>query len=109
MSLKHTNPRDPFISFWRPERKGYCWPLTWAGLYDEADARELADGTDTVAVPWSAALALAKPPRKGLVDGNAGPVVARRHLGFLRAVGLGAQTSPAAGALDTELGPGRPA
>ena len=36
ISAKHTHVRDKWISFWRPDGKGYCWFKEWAGLYDDA-------------------------------------------------------------------------
>lgn len=33
VSLKHTNKKDKFLTLWRPDNKGYCYPLELAGLY----------------------------------------------------------------------------
>lgn len=33
VSLKHTNRKDKYITLWRPDNKGYCWPVELAGLY----------------------------------------------------------------------------
>lgn len=35
ISLKHTNNKDKYITLWRPDNKGYCWPAQWAGVYTE--------------------------------------------------------------------------
>jgi hypothetical protein len=54
-SLKHTNRKDPWITFWRPENKGYAWPLEWSGKYTaseiDGDPGYYNDGVDTIAVP----------------------------------------------------------
>jgi hypothetical protein len=76
VSPKHTIPSHRYITFWRANRSGYCWPLSWAGTYDEAEARAI-DRDDAFAVPVSAVLALTEPPVSGDIDGNAGPVVMR--------------------------------
>lgn len=34
ISLKHTGPKDKYITLWRPDNAGYCWPLELAGQYD---------------------------------------------------------------------------
>lgn len=39
LSLKHS--RGDFLTWWRPDERGYCWGLNVAGLYDEAKAREI--------------------------------------------------------------------
>ena len=33
VSLKHTHKRDKYVTLWRPDNKGYCWPLSLAGRY----------------------------------------------------------------------------
>jgi hypothetical protein len=77
VSAKHTQPRDKYITFWRPARKGYCWPLSWAGHYDANDAAQIAEGGlgQTFSVPLNVALAMSEAPARGQVDGDAGPVV----------------------------------
>lgn len=87
VSLKHTRRDSRYITVWRPEDKGYAWPLSWAGKYSEADV--LAQrayyhrGDDTLAVPCSLLDALAVPPIKGTIDGNAGPVVMNNKTNWL--------------------------
>lgn len=79
VSLKHTRRDSKYITVWRPEDKGYAWPLSWAGKYSEADILAGRDyyhrGDDTLAVPCATLDALAVPPIKGTIDGDAGPVV----------------------------------
>jgi len=79
VSVKHTNREHAYITVWRPDDKGYAWPLSWAGKYREADVLAQRDyyhrGDDTLAVPCELLDALAVPPTKGTVDNDAGPVV----------------------------------
>lgn len=35
ISLKHTRRRHRAITLWRPDDRGYCWQLDFAGTYDE--------------------------------------------------------------------------
>lgn len=35
MSLKWTNKKDKWITFWRKNSAGYCWFKEWTGLYNE--------------------------------------------------------------------------
>lgn len=44
VSTKHTIPRHKYITFWRPNRAGYCWPLSWAGHYDANEAAKITEG-----------------------------------------------------------------
>lgn len=77
VSAKHTKPRDKYITFWRPDRKGYCWPLSWSGHYSAEEAASIAEGGngETFSVPLNVALSISQPPSPGDVDGDAGPVV----------------------------------
>lgn len=77
VSAKHTMPGHRYITFWRPDRKGYCWPLSWAGNYDASEATDITEGSDgeTFSVPLNVALAMSQPPQPGYIDGDAGPVV----------------------------------
>lgn len=34
VSLKHTNKKDKYMTLWRPNNAGYCWPLELAGVYN---------------------------------------------------------------------------
>lgn len=79
VSLKHTQRRHRYITFWRPENNGYAWPLSWAGKYSretiEADFDYYNNGSDTIAVPCEFVDTLAIAPLKGMIDNDAGPVV----------------------------------
>lgn len=35
LSVKRTDKKDKYITFWRANNAGYCWWLEWAGEYDE--------------------------------------------------------------------------
>jgi hypothetical protein len=80
-----------YITVWRPNCRGYAYPLCWAGKYtrEEVLARPgyLNNGENTIAVPCGVLDALARAPKPGLIDGDAGPVVAmsRKNLQLLRA------------------------
>lgn len=56
ISVHHTHKRDRYITFWRPDDKGYCWKLSNAGRYTEATIRKhmsgyYNDGGRNIAVP----------------------------------------------------------
>jgi hypothetical protein len=85
VSPKHTMPEHRYVTFWRPESKGYCWPLSWAGRYPrKALAGSCWWPEDAFAVPEAVALTLAVAPRPGDIDGDAGPVVPIAQLPALR-------------------------
>lgn len=97
VSLKWTLPRHRYVTFWRPDRCGYAWPLSWAGHYTEAEALSITEqGTspDEFAVLLSLAMKLGIMPRAGDVDGNKGPVV-KRCIANMRVL-LAAKLLPAA-------------
>jgi len=73
-SPKHTRRGDPYITFWRPDRAGYVWPLERAGSYTEEEAREIAY-SDALPVPVWKAIKLSSKPRPNTIDGDAGPAV----------------------------------
>jgi hypothetical protein len=51
VSLKHTGKKDKFITLWRPDNKGYCWPISLAGTYNGFEfGYHLSDGNKPVAV-----------------------------------------------------------
>jgi len=60
-SLKHTRKDHEHIVFWRPDHRGYTPVLDRAGLYSEIDSADLNDGVDCIAIPMSAAVAVAVP------------------------------------------------
>lgn len=78
-SIRHTRREHRYITFWRPDDKGYAWPLPWAGRYSaERVLAELSyynNGERSIAVRAEAAEALGEPPQSGDVDGDVGPVV----------------------------------
>jgi hypothetical protein len=43
LSLKHS--QGNFLTWWRPNKAGYCWSLDQAGIYDEATAKQVEDQT----------------------------------------------------------------
>ncbi|MFC0667074.1 hypothetical protein ACFSKY_22745 [Azotobacter chroococcum] len=79
VSLKHTKRRDRYITVWRPDDKGYCYPLPWAGFYPESRIRQSLDyynnGCTDVAVPCGVLDQIAIPPMPGEIDNDAGPMV----------------------------------
>jgi hypothetical protein len=79
VNLSHTHRQDRYITLWRPDDKGYAWPLSWAGRYPRELVMEnlhyYNTGTANIAVPCEVVEALAVDPLPGTVDGNAGPVV----------------------------------
>lgn len=56
VSLKHTEPKDDFITFWRPQDRGYTVIKQRAGQYDAKLIREKArfynNGHDTLAIDF---------------------------------------------------------
>lgn len=91
VSVKHTRKEDLYITFWRPDNAGYCYPLSWAGQYDEETIRAKPDYynnlDDTFPVPVHVAEELAISPEPRTVAGDAGPVVQnnRQNMRRLRA------------------------
>jgi hypothetical protein len=52
ISLKHTKSNDTYLTLWRPDSKGYCWPISMAGEYTLSQVLDmLPDGDDSYAVP----------------------------------------------------------
>lgn len=35
--MKHTNKKDCFITFWKPNSAGYCYSLNLAGVYENPE------------------------------------------------------------------------
>lgn len=79
VSLKHTKRRDRYITIWRSDDAGYCYPLVWAGKYQKDDVLERPgyynSGCSNVAVPCHVLDCIAIPPMPGEIDNDAGPVV----------------------------------
>jgi hypothetical protein len=79
VSLKHSHKRHRYITFWRPDDKGYCWALEWAGRYERdnvmAHLGYYNDGCGNIAVPCDVVDVLTVAPTPGDIDGDAGPVV----------------------------------
>lgn len=71
--------RHRYLTFWRPDHRGYAYPLSWAGKYTPAEVREkpgyLSNGETTIAVPCELVDSMSEAPAPGLIDNNAGPVV----------------------------------
>ena len=92
--------KNPYVTFWRPEDAGYCYPLPWAGKYTRARVEE--GGSYYTARAWTSPKgpgrlftrfavrcsdieSLGGPPDtegRGRVDGNTGPVL--RNSGAMR-------------------------
>lgn len=87
ISAKHTNRDHKYITVWRPEDKGYAWPLSWAGRYTE---RQISDSPDyyhcgeNVVIPCRVLDAMAVPVIPGTVDNDAGPVVLNSKENWLK-------------------------
>ena len=82
ISLNHTKRRDAYITIWRPDDKGYAYPLSWSGRYTEDRIASMLgyynSGHSAVAVPCDVLDAIAIAPKAGLIDGDAGPVIPNR-------------------------------
>lgn len=79
INLSHQRRDQPYIGAWRPECKGYAWPLAWAGKYGEQEVRSHLDyynSGENIAVACSVvdALSIAE-PKPGWIDGDVGPVI----------------------------------
>lgn len=78
ISVCHTQRDHAYITVWRPENKGYAWPLSWAGRYPQSEIMaELAyyHQGENVAVPCAFLDGMAVPPAPRTIDNDAGPVV----------------------------------
>lgn len=78
VNLSHLTREQKYVTFWRPENKGYAFPLCWAGKYSKEEVLESLDyynSGENIAVPCGVVDALTEQPESGNVDGDAGPVV----------------------------------
>ena len=78
ISVTHTNREHAYITVWRPDNKGYAWPLSWAGKYSEQEIHASLDyyhQGGNVAVPCALLDGIAVAPTPRTVDNDAGPVV----------------------------------
>jgi hypothetical protein len=79
VNLSHLRRDQPYVTVWRPDHRGYAWPLSWAGRYSEEAVRATPDyyncGDSNIAVPCGILDQLAVPPKPGAIDNDAGPVV----------------------------------
>lgn len=79
VSAKHTKKTDKYVTFWRPDNAGYCWPLSWAGRYTSAVIEGSPDYynnvCDSFCVPCEEVMKIAISPEPNTVDGDAAPVV----------------------------------
>jgi hypothetical protein len=75
---------NPYVTVWRPDNKGYAYPLSWAGKYSQEKIDAEAEGYYSVKeggkmvrfpVPCEVVERWALAPEPGRIDGNAGPVV----------------------------------
>ena len=78
--------RNPYITLWRPNNANYAYPLPWAGRYTRSQIEEAAGyyhkkrhgherTLDRYPVPCAVVERFAVAPAKGLIDGDAGPVL----------------------------------
>lgn len=88
ISVHHTQRWHQYITVWRPDNKGYAWPLSWAGRYPESVVAAHPDyyhsGFSNVVVPCEALDAVAVPPAPNTVDNDAGPVVLNNRANWQR-------------------------
>ena len=79
VSVKWSRRTDKYITFWRPDDKGYAYPLSWSGKYSAdnvmAHLGYYNNGDDTIAVPVEIVDPLSVAPEPGWIDNDAGPVV----------------------------------
>lgn len=78
VNLSHHRREQLYITVWRPDCKGYAWPLSWAGRYSEAEVRShlgYYNSGENIAVPCHILDEMAIAPLPGQVDNDAGPVV----------------------------------
>ncbi len=79
ISVKHSHKRDRYITFWRPDNKGYCYRLTGAGKYPRESVMSSLNyynSGSNIAVPVEVADAMTVTTTPGdMFDGPDGPAV----------------------------------
>jgi hypothetical protein len=50
VSFSHTNKTDKYITLWRPDNAGYCYPISFAGRYKGYE-RGYHDSDGNIPVP----------------------------------------------------------
>lgn len=78
VSVTHTQRYHKYITLWRPDNKGYAWPLPWTGRYRREQVMSMLDyynTGDNIAVPAALIEELAEPVDKGDIDNDVGPAV----------------------------------
>lgn len=78
VNLSHHRKDQKYITFWRPNDRGYAWPLSWAGRYSEQMVfahLSYYNSGDSIPVLCDLIDPLAVDPKPGWIDGDAGPVV----------------------------------
>lgn len=91
VDLRTTFTKNPYVTLWRPDSKGYCYPIPWAGVYtmDEIKAhpsyysiRRWMLSTESETGPWDrfpvpvdSISTMLSQPKPGVVDGDVGPVI----------------------------------
>lgn len=80
ISLKHTPKRDRYVTFWRPDDKGYCWKLSRAGKYGRdhvmAHLAYYNSGCSNIAVPCDVVDKMTvMTTAADMIDGPDGPAV----------------------------------
>lgn len=83
VDLRNEWAKRPLITFWRPDNAGYCYPLSWAGIYSRESVEQggtyytLFSGRHLVrfAAPRHIVEKLGANPPPRLIDGDAGPVL----------------------------------
>lgn len=69
LSLKHSKPSEPYLSWWRPNDQGYTFYLAVAGKYTEAQIKDKQwyynNGEATLAIPCDVIDKLSIPAKKG--------------------------------------------
>ncbi|WP_291365317.1 hypothetical protein [Acetobacter sp. UBA5411] len=84
--------RGKYITLWRPDNAGYCWPIPWAGRYSQMQILENHEYYTTkrfsknapnfeghaferYPVACDIVTRLVETPERGDIDGDVGPVI----------------------------------